>query len=80
MYYLLSFGLILLGLIGLFVTIFRYTKEVYKKTKFTGSGQGLDGAIFALILNLLPWWMVKIFLIISSVLAIFIGVMVLLTM
>ncbi len=80
LYYLLSIGLIGLGTVGLYVTIFKYTKEQYKSVKFTGTGQGLDGAIFAAIMNVLPWWMVKTFLIFSSVVAVFIGVMILITM
>ena len=36
--YLLSIGLILLGILALFVTIFKYSKEQQKKLKFTGSG------------------------------------------
>lgn len=80
MYYLLSVGLIILGLLGLCVSIFSYTKEQTKKMKFTGTGQGLDDAILALIMNFLPWWMVKTIFILSSVVAIFIGIMILLTM
>ncbi|PKG25258.1 hypothetical protein [Niallia nealsonii] len=79
MYYLLSIGLIILGFLGLFVTIFKYTKEQKNKVKFTGTGQGLDAYIFTNMLNLLPWWIVKIILILSSVIAVFVGIMIILT-
>jgi hypothetical protein len=45
LYYLLSIGFLILIILGLFVSIFRYTKEQNKKMKFTGTGQGLVGAI-----------------------------------
>lgn len=80
LYYLLSIGLILLGILGLYGTIFKYTKEQSKKMKFTVTGQGFDAIIIAKVLNLLPWWMVKIILMISSLIAVLIGVMILLTM
>lgn len=35
MYYLLSGGLIIFGLIGLYGSLFKYTREQHKKTKFT---------------------------------------------
>ena len=38
MFYLLSIGIISFGILGLFVTIFKYSKEQQKKLKFTGSG------------------------------------------
>lgn len=80
MYYLLAIGLIGLGIVGMYVSIFKYTKDQYKSVKFTGTGQGLDGAIFAAIMNVLPWWMVKGFFVFSSLVAVFIGFMILLTM
>lgn len=80
MYYLLSVGLIIFGLIGLYGSVFKYTREQHKKTKFTPSGQGFDGLFLAILMNLLPWGMVKAIFILSSALAVFIGVMLLLTM
>jgi O-antigen/teichoic acid export membrane protein len=80
MYYLLSFGLIIFGLIGLYGSIFKYTKEQHKNAKFTSSGQGFDGLLLAILMELFPWWIGKIILILSSALAVFIGIMILITM
>ncbi|MDQ0971695.1 hypothetical protein QFZ31_001573 [Neobacillus niacini] len=80
MYYLLSFGLMIFGLIGLYGSIFKYTKEQHKKSKLTSSGQGFDGLLLAILMKLLPWWIAKNILIQSSALAVFIGVMILITM
>jgi hypothetical protein len=76
----LSIGLILLGILGLYGTFFKYTEEQHKKMEFTGTGQGLDGLILAIFMKILPWWFAKIILILSSLLAVLIGVMMLLTM
>nr|MDP5194032.1 hypothetical protein [Neobacillus sp. 179.-C4.2 HS] len=80
MYYLLSFGLIILGLLGLYGSIIKYTEEQHKKAKFTSPGQGFDGLLLAILMKLLPWWIGKTILILSSALAVFIGVMILITM
>lgn len=80
MYYLLAVGLIILGLIGLYGSIFKYTREKHKNVKFTRTGQGLDSVILVIILELLPWQLVKVIFLFSSALAVFIGIMILITM
>jgi cell division protein FtsW (lipid II flippase) len=80
LYILLSVGLIVLGIVGLYGSIFKYSKEQHKKMTFTSTGQGLDGVIYAIIMNLMPWWFAKTILILSSLLAVLVGVMMLLTM
>lgn len=78
--YLLGFGMIIFGLIALFATIFKYTKEEHKKDNFSSGNYDLFGFILSMIMTIFPWWFAKTILILISIGVIFIGVMMFLTM
>lgn len=77
--YLLSFTMILFGVIALFATIFKYTKAEHEKGNFSGGGSDLFGFIFSFIMEIFPWWFAKTVLLFISVGLIFVGVMMFLT-
>lgn len=73
--YILAFGLIIFGLIGLIVTIFKYTKDEHKKDNFSGGDYDLGGIIFSFFMTIFPWWFAKVVLILISLVVVFVGIM-----
>jgi hypothetical protein len=72
--------MILFGLIAMFATIFKYSKDEHKKANFSGASNDLFGYIFSFIMTIFPWWFAKTVLILISIGVIFVGVMMLITM
>jgi len=74
-----AFGMIILGLIALVATIFKYSKDEHKKDNFSSGSYDLFGYIFSLIMTIFPWWFAKTILILISIGVVFVGVMMLIT-
>lgn len=71
----LAAALILFGIIVVFFGIFKLDKESHKRQDYRTAGSDLASSIFGQILAILPWWIVKIVMIVIGFGLIFIGIM-----
>lgn len=63
------------GTILVVVTIFKYNKESHKKENYSSAGDNLVSFIFGIILQILPWWITKIVLIVMGIGLLALGIM-----